>query len=339
MPVAAGEYDDFVVTDHSVTAFIQRFLETVWTSQEHAAFVQVGVGTIAEGVELFCSTEPDFRCILRLAYPDRVADEVRKVTEGYYCRRGHAGWDVTFYSPDDPIADVLYRALREVVGSEEGFELDGYYAAPREWDRDIEDPRRARIEAANREKQPFLRLFEFLERLDDAGIWYRVDSGEGELEVQVRVPGQRYEFLFLPEGDVIYTRYTLANNLISVHDDIGARIVDELIGLYGQAEEGEEEKIDDQRLRAVYGQVFDKSLAALMEHDPLGVRSSMADRGRSWYVFALSWLLPEMRYAVTEQVARTTIDGVFSRIQGWNERRPHDEVVRALWEVWATYKK
>ena len=335
-----GDYDEFTVTLDSVAAFIQRFLTIARSSPHHAAFVQLGVGTVVEGIDLFCCTEPDFRCVLRLPFPEAIADEIQPFVQGYHSRRGDAGWDVTFYSPDDPIADVLYRVLREVVECKEGFETDGYYADPESWDRVGEDPRQPRIEAANKERQPLQRLFDFLQRLDEAGIWYRVDSGDLEIEVQVRVPDERYEFRFLPDGDVIYTRFTLANNMISIYDDEGTGIMDELVALYGIDENGDAPHPfdDEQRLRTVYGQTFDESLRVLWEHDPLGIQADKSGGARWLYVFALAELLPEIRYMETEQVAFLIMEQVFSRIEGWERHGPHEQLMHALWNIWSRYR-
>jgi hypothetical protein len=137
-----GEYVDFVVTPDAVQTLVGDIIDEAESSDVHASFGQLApIGAIdgcADGVNLFCKVDPAFRLTIRLDWALIYAANVERIAAGFSVEhRGNqphdSRWLVSFSSPDDPIADILYRILREICGCGSGELTYVYYPDPRYW--------------------------------------------------------------------------------------------------------------------------------------------------------------------------------------------------------------
>ncbi len=338
-----GEYHEFAVTPESVGEFVPKFIQNAKAAESGAAFAQLGVGGCACGTEVLCVTRPSFQFRIRLDWILKLAADLATIANGYHVEHeeDRNRWLVTFYSESDPIAGALYRILRDICGCDDGDTTDAYLVDPQHWDAEAWDAeRQRRIAAANETQNPPERLYEYLERLSEAGIRHRLDFTEEGLEVQVSAPGERYEFLFLPAGDVIYTRYQLSNNLVTTFEEMGAGILDELIGLYGYPGDGtlvDDEKIAE-RLSSTFGGLYQDVHVALHRHDPLQLKADaeLTEEGvENVYLLVMRDLLPEMRYAVTQEGMRSLVEESLQNYSAWGEPGTDgSNLSEDVWQAW-----
>jgi hypothetical protein len=70
-------------------------------------------------------------------------------------------------------------------------------------------------------------LLEFLRRLDESKIWYRLERVRDALMVEVAVPGERWEVEFFPDEHVEVERF------VSDGEILGVEALDELLSRHG----------------------------------------------------------------------------------------------------------
>jgi hypothetical protein len=128
-----GEYEDLTVPSAAIAAYVAELIRDTRESETHASFAQLGVGGCACGTNTFCTTEPAFTFIIPLTRILKLADRLQEIAEGFDPMYDGSSWEVTFQSEDDPIADILYRVLRDICGCEEGADTDAYYPDPALW--------------------------------------------------------------------------------------------------------------------------------------------------------------------------------------------------------------
>lgn len=78
-------------------------------------------------------------------------------------------------------------------------------------------------------ENPFRRMLAFLDRLDEAKAWYRLEHVRDSIMVVVTIPGERWEIEFFEDGAVEVERFRSSGEI----DDVGALdALNELVG-YG----------------------------------------------------------------------------------------------------------
>ena len=70
-------------------------------------------------------------------------------------------------------------------------------------------------------------LLEFLRRLEESKIWYRLERVRDALMVEVAVPGERWEVEFFPDEHVEVERF------VSDGEILGVEALDELLSRHG----------------------------------------------------------------------------------------------------------
>lgn len=141
-----GEYEDFFVTRDGVRRLVADVIDEAHASRAQASFAQLApIGAYDDacghGVNLYCRVEPPFSLTIRLDWVLGYAANIQQIATGYLVEhRGNtphsSRWLVTFASPEDPIAAMLYQVLQEICGCGEGEQTCVYWPDPGCWDED-----------------------------------------------------------------------------------------------------------------------------------------------------------------------------------------------------------
>ena len=77
-------------------------------------------------------------------------------------------------------------------------------------------------------QHPFEKLLFFLQRLDDAKIWYRLDRVRDAIMVTVTVPGERWEVEFFEDGLIEVERFVSTGTI--ENEDMSDQLIRKIWG-------------------------------------------------------------------------------------------------------------
>lgn len=94
---------------------------------------------------------------------------------------------------------------------------------------------------------PFETLVDFLDRLDEANLWYNLEHSERGIMVEVSVPGEYWEIDFQTDGTVEIERYFSRGETVRGEDDSDqiTGLLGFLVDEFGDTEDGEEADDDE----------------------------------------------------------------------------------------------